>query len=529
MPLFNGNDLLAAGWPPGPWIAAMLKEAADMEARGIHDPAYALKLLRRAYPPPDPKRPLRSEPAPLTEAIAPTNPDDEANIAACRRFMNDLLRVPVVERGSLMPDACPAGAARATIPVGGAIAVRSAIIPAAHSADICCSLHATFFRADLPVARQLDALASVTRFGFGGRPEEQWVHHPVLDEPVWDNPFLRGLERHAAMHLADQGDGNHFAFLGKVTFTRDVLRRYEAAGHDDFARRIADQSGDSGEFLALVTHHGSRGLGAHVYKRGQQAALDHTGRVAQGIPDAAAWLDTTEPDGIAYWDALQYISRWTLANHHAIHDRFLRATGATAVATMSNEHNFVWQEGDLFLHGKGATPAWTDAFGRPLPGLIPLNMAAPILMVLGRQNREFLSFAPHGAGRNFSRTAIAKPYRDRKTGLPDPDLVRKAIAAATPGLDIRWFCGTPDVTESPLGYKPADQVRAQIETFGLADITAEITPLGSLMAGDPGPAPWKRRKDELSPKQLRQIEHRADRRKLKQHLLHPDEEADDPA
>jgi hypothetical protein len=72
-------------------------------------------------------------------------------------------------------------------------------------------------------------------------------------------------------------------------------------------------------------------------------------------------------------------------------------------------------------------------------------------------------------------------------------------------------------------------VRAQIETFGLADITAEITPLGSLMAGDPGPAPWKRRKDELSPKQLRQIEHRADRRKLKQHLLHPDEEADDPA
>jgi hypothetical protein len=154
-------------------------------------------------------------------------------------------------------------------------------------------------------------------------------------------------------------------------------------------------------------------------------------------------------------------------------------------------------------------------------------MAAPILMVLGRSNEDFLSFAPHGAGRNFSRTAIARPFRDRRTGQPDPELVRKAIAAATAGLDIRWFCGTPDVTESPIGYKPAQQVRSQIESFGLADITAEITPLGSLMAGDSGPAPWKRRKDELSPKQIRQIGHRADRRKQKQHLLHPEDEPDD--
>ncbi len=35
-----------------------------------------------------------------------------------------------------MPDACPAGAGEAVIPVGGAIAVKNAIIPAAHSADV---------------------------------------------------------------------------------------------------------------------------------------------------------------------------------------------------------------------------------------------------------------------------------------------------------------------------------------------------------------------------------------------------------
>ncbi len=526
MSLLNGHDLVVAGWPPGPLLEPMLKAVAAMEARGIQDRAYALKLLRRDFPPPDPLRPLRDEPAPLAEAIAATCQEDEMNIGNCRRLMHELLRVPVVERGALMPDACPAGSATATIPVGGAIAVRHAIIPSAHSADICCSLHATFFRSDLAVGPLLDALAAVTRFGPGGRPESEWVPDPVLDEPVWDNPFLRGLERHAAMHMADQGDGNHFAYLGRVRFTPQALARHADAGHDHFARALTDAAGaGDAEFLALVTHHGSRGLGAHVHLRGQKAAMAHTVRVGRGIPEAAAWLDTTEPDGAAYWDALQYVGRWTLANHKAIHRRFLERIAAAPVASLGNEHNFVWRRGDHYLHGKGATPAWRDAEGRPLPGLIPLHMAAPILIVLGRDNPDFLSFAPHGAGRNLSRTAVARPWRDRVTGRQDPKRVAAAVAAATEGLDIRWHCGLPDVTEAPFAYKPAAQVRAQIEAFGLADITAEIQPLGCLMAGDSGP---RRREEELTPKQKRQIEHRADRRKSRQHLRHAEDDDELP-
>lgn len=118
-----------------------------------------------------------------------------------------------------MPDACPAGSAVATIPVGGAIAVEGAIIPSAHSEDVCCSMYATFYRTTADVETQLDALMQSTRFGAGGRREEDWVHHPVLNEPVWENSFLKGLERYAAMHLADQGDGNHFAYLGEISFS----------------------------------------------------------------------------------------------------------------------------------------------------------------------------------------------------------------------------------------------------------------------------------------------------------------------
>lgn len=515
MPLITGKELVEAGWIPGPKFPALLMAAADYESRGIHDVPYILKLLKRDFEKDVPRLRLREDPVSFSEAIEATCELDETNIAAVRRFMGQLLRVPVIGSGAIMPDACPAGAATATIPVGGAIAVKNAILPAAHSADICCSMHASIFRCGESTSRMLDDLVASTRFGFGGRKEEDRVDHPVLHETVWSNPFLRGLEEHAAKHIADQGDGNHFAYLGKIRVTRAFVKALGDAGHDAIARSLHDAAGE--EFSVLVTHHGSRGLGAQVFARGHKAAMRETGKIADGIPDAAAWLDATTPEGQDYWEALQYVARWTKANHEAIHARFLERSGAEAVTAFGNEHNFVWKRGETFLHGKGATPAWKDESGRPLLGLIPLNMAAPILVTLGRDNEEFLSFAPHGAGRNQSRTATMREFR-KSNGDTDEKAVARAVAAATQGLDIRWYYGKPDLSESPVGYKPADQVRSQIERFGLADIAAEITPLGCIMAGDSGPAPWMRRKEELTPKQKRQMEHRADRRKDRQKI-----------
>jgi RNA-splicing ligase RtcB len=509
----TGNDLIGAGWMPGPEIGAALKKAREYESRGVTDRGYLLKLLRRDFPPCKPKIALREEPVPFGEAIEATCELDEKNIASVRRFMRELLRAPVIERGAVMPDACPAGAAPATIPVGGAIAVRNAIIPSAHSADICCSMHATFFKCDLDTSTMLDALMQSTRFGMGGRRNDALVHHPVVDEDVWDNPFLQGLEQSARIHMADQGDGNHFAYIGRLSVQEGFVSALSDAGYGTIASPLADQ----GDCFVLVTHHGSRGLGAKVYARGQKEALHQMRKTAEGIPDAAAWLDYESQEGKNYWEALQYVSRWTKANHESIHARFLEKAGASMITAFGNEHNFVWKRGDLFLHGKGATPAWKDEDGRPLLGLIPLNMAAPILIVLGRDNPEFLSFCPHGAGRNLSRTALVRPFRDEE-GEIDEKAVQRSIAETTKGLDVRWFYGKPDLSETPIGYKPAAQVREQIVKFGLADVIAEIEPLGCIMAGDSGPPPWIRRKQELTPKQLRAIGHRSDRRKERQRL-----------
>jgi tRNA-splicing ligase RtcB len=522
MSLINGTDLIDAGWQPGPEINQALEKAAEYEARGISDKKYLLKLLARDVPKSTPKLAARAQPAPLGEAIAATCELDEENIAKVRKTMDELLCMPRIIRGAIMPDACPVGGGPATIPVGGAIAVENAIIPAAHSADICCSMYATFFdAASSDVGTLLDHVMGSTRFGYGGRKPDDLVHHPVLDEDVWENKFLQGLENHARIHMADQGDGNHFAFLGKVRLDEAAIASLETAGHGEMAAQLRAH-GVPFTSHVLVTHHGSRGLGAQLYKRGQKAAEKHTNKIAKKIPKAAAWLDFDTEVGEEYWRALQYVGRWTKANHQSIHARFLERCEGERVTEFGNEHNFVWRRGQHFLHGKGATPAWNDEAGNPLLGLIPLNMASPILMVLGRDNEDYLSFCPHGAGRNVSRTATLRPFKN-KDGELDEARVAAAIAESTEGIDVRWFYGKSDLSESPIGYKSADQVKQQIQQFGLADIVAEIEPLGSIMAGDSGPAPWMRRKDELSPKQIRQIGHRAERRKTHQKLGHPDE------
>jgi tRNA-splicing ligase RtcB len=513
--IITEQDLLDAGYASGSMIGEMLARVDAHEENGVSDAKYLMKLLKREFSAPPLKLAMREKPAAFAEAIEGVTKDEKKNVEKVRKQMRDLLKVPIIQRGAVMPDACPAGMAPAVIPVGGAIAVENAIIPSAHSADVCCSMFATFYEARTEVKEEINALATATRFGPGGRHFDDLVHHPVLDEEVWENRFLKGLWERARIHLADQGDGNHFAYVGEVELSAAQITVLRRAGHVDFAQQLSggdDEEAGLKKYRVLVTHHGSRGLGAHLYKRGQTAAIKQTGRIAERIPKAAVWLDARSDEGQAYWEALQYVGRWTKANHEAIHARFLERIGGEAVAQIGNEHNFVWKRGETFLHGKGATPAWKDAEGRPLLGLIPLNMAEPILMVLGSDNEEFLSFAPHGAGRNMSRTAMKRLY-------PSAESKALAIEEGTRGLDVRWFCGGPDLSETPIAYKNAEQVRAQIEQFGLAEVVAEIKPLGCIMAGDTGPNRWRRLKEEaLTPKQKRQIQHRAERRRIKQEL-----------
>ena len=73
--------------------------------------------------------------------------------------------------------------------------------------------------------------------------------------------------------------------------------------------------------------------------------------------------------------------------------------------------------------------------------------------------------------------------------------VQELIARDAPGIDVRYFCGIPDLSELPSAYKNAASVRAQIDEFGLAEVVDTIEPYGSIMAGDwQQEAPWRIKK-----------------------------------
>jgi tRNA-splicing ligase RtcB len=455
--MITGKDLIAWGYTPGSWFKAALAYANELERDGRYSELQIRVELNGFVPIPTATIPRREKgELAFHSNIEAENDGDAENIASVNAHMEELMRVPTIKAGAVMPDACPAGSAKGTIPVGGVVACENAIHPGFHSADVCCSMAITVLPWVDP-KEVLDAGMKLTHFGPGGRSDYQegvYMDH-ALCERIIRNPITGPLMSHAVSHFGTQGDGNHFFYAGRLK--------------------------SSGQ-TALVTHHGSRGFGARVYKAGMRIAEEMTEKIAPSVPKHQAWIVADSQEGQDYWEALQICREWTKQNHFAIHNMIADATTTLCSARFWNEHNFVFQKPDgLFYHAKGATPAFPN-FSADTNGLtlIPMNMAEPILITRGLNAPNGLGFAPHGAGRNYSRT-----WHKAVVGVKMEDgATHEEATGLPPSLDARWFSGTPDTSEMPSAYKNAESVRQQIKRFGLAEIVDEVIPYGCIMAGE---------------------------------------------
>ncbi|UOQ64458.1 RtcB family protein [Hymenobacter volaticus] len=454
--MVTGKDLIALGLKPSKRFKETLEHinAHSLEGEALLTYLDTVK--------PAPEIPLLEEPVPFYENIRADTPVEQANIDFVRQSMQQLMRTPTVVAGAIMPDACPAGPL-GTIPVGGIVVVRNAIHPGMHSADICCSVMLTNLGKVNP-KRVLDTAQQITHFGPGGRsPERQFVLPAEIEAEFQANPFLNSLRslNFAREHLGTQGDGNHFLYVG-----------------------ISRNTGDT----VLVTHHGSRGVGAALYTQGMKVAERFRQVISPETNPHNAWIPSQSVEGEQYWAALQTIRKWTKQNHLCLHEAISKQLGATVQQQFWNEHNFVFRDGDLYYHAKGATPLdqkfMPDITG---PRIIPLNMAQPILIVEGTTTETNLGFAPHGAGRNLSRTR----HKYSKLNQTKEDL----FAEETRGIDARFYFNQIDISELPSAYKDAHDVKQQIMDFNLATTIDEIQPYGCIMAGDwEQDAPWRKKK-----------------------------------
>lgn len=449
--MINGKTLIDLGYKPAKWFGEVIEYANKNGLEGESLTKYVESIIPEIIEP-------YSEPLPFYKNIRAENPEEKSNVEQVLATMEVLMKTPTIVSGAVMPDACPTGAV-GQIPVGGIVAAKNAIHPAMHSADICCSVMMTNL-GHIDPKSVLDMAHSKTHFGGGGRAAPL-AFDVSLEEKIKSNQLLnnqRSLSL-AKSHLGTQGDGNHFLYVG-----------------------YSEQTGET----ILVTHHGSRGFGANLYSIGMKLAEYYRKEISPKTLKKNAWIPYDTEDGKQYWEALQIVREWTKLNHQVIHDMTVQGLKTEAVDRFWNEHNFVFKDEDLFYHAKGATPLDDKFVPDSQDGLrlVPLNMSEPILIIKGDTTENNLGFAPHGAGRDISRSKHKRNLAHKP--------VEQIFEEETEGLDVRFFSNHVDISELPSAYKNAQNVQEQMKDFGLGEVIDKVLPYGCIMAGEwDKDAPWK--------------------------------------
>jgi tRNA-splicing ligase RtcB len=362
------------------------------------------------------------------------------------------MKLPVTVAGALMPDAHPGYG----LPIGGVLATKNAIIPYGVGVDIGCRMALSIY--DIPVTHFFEndskykrELIAQTKFGAGHGFQGQYkADHEVLDSSVFNSiGIVRVLKDKASSQLGSSGGGNHFVEFGIIEFRE----KDEGLGIE------------KGNYLALLSHSGSRGLGATI--------AGHYTKLAKQIcklPQEAAnlaYLDLNTEAGQEYWLAMNLAGDYASACHDIIHAKIAKALGASVLAKVENHHNFAWKEmwfgQEVIVHRKGATPADIGVMG-----IIPGSMTAPGFLVRGKGVEQSINSASHGAGRQMSRSKANK------------EISKQAMKAVLKEHGVTLIGAGKD--EAPMVYKNIHTVMAA--QYELVDIVATFTPKMVRMADD---------------------------------------------
>ncbi len=453
----RGNDLRQLGFPEGRAIGLALAQLQRKEHKRLTQ-TEQLELLGRVLAAPTDF--LANLAWSHTAAALLPAPSRHLELVARKPYatfgaehieagavhqMETAMKLPVAIAGALMPDAHHGYG----LPIGGVLATDNAVIPYAVGVDIGCRMALSVF--DLPakyLVQRTQELSKLlldnTRFGSGRAWERgQRLDHAVLAHDAFRAvPFLKNKLDKAAEQLGTSGSGNHFVEFGLVEIT-------------DPANELGLPVG---EYVGLLSHSGSRGLGASTANHYTALAMEQCMLPAEA--KHLAWLGLDTEAGQEYWAAMNLAGDYASACHDQIHRRLAKALGEKALAKVENHHNFAWKERladgrEAIVHRKGATPA-----GAGVLGIIPGSMTAPGFIVRGRGAADSLASASHGAGRLMSRTRA-------KAELGEAD-VRKQLAAH--GVTLHGG----GLDEAPMAYKDIHQVMASQRE--LVDVLGSFTP-----------------------------------------------------
>ena len=364
--------------------------------------------------------------------------------------METAMKLPVTIAGALMPDAHQGYG----LPIGGVLATRDAVIPYGVGVDIGCRMCLTLY--DLPsdtLEKKKEDLKKmlINNTKFGQATFKKPKDHAIMERNEFSElSIVREMKDRAWQQIGSSGGGNHFVEFGIVEILSPVNEFNVAPG----------------VYVALLSHSGSRGLGANIARHYTKIAMD-TCKLPQEAKHLA-WLDLNTEAGQEYWLAMNLAGDYASACHHQIHERMAIGLRETPVAMIENHHNFAWKEKDSFgneiiVHRKGATPA-----GKGVLGIIPGSMASSGFIVRGKGMAASINSASHGAGRLMSRT---KAKQSILPGQVNKVLKEAGVELIGSGLD-----------EAPMAYKDIHQVMEYQKD--LVEVLGTFMPKIVRMCGD---------------------------------------------
>jgi tRNA-splicing ligase RtcB len=330
---------------------------------------------------------------------------------------------------ALMPD-CHLGVGAT---VGSVIPTLGAIIPAAVGVDIGCGMMAvrTQFTVDQLPARRSSLREDIERRIplSAGKYNRAVVddHTAQLVSSLEQKASQDGVDpdRYVSnwrLQLGTLGSGNHFI----------------------------EVSADEEERVWLFLHSGSRGVGNRIAQHHIKVAQSICEKSWIQLPDRdLAYLVEDTDEFAAYIRDLRWAQDFALLNRyemmHRVRQAVERWTGELVQASeeVNCHHNYTEQEHhfhkDVWLSRKGAIDA-----SRGKAGLIPGSMGTRSYVVEGRGHPMSFHSAPHGAGREYSRSAARRTF------------TRDQLRASMAGIEYRDTDAFID--EIPAAYKPIDVV-----------------------------------------------------------------------
>lgn len=316
------------------------------------------------------------------------------------RQMQNLSRSPVAyHHVALMPDGHPGMG----MPIGGVVACKDHLIPAAVGADIGCGMsihHPALFLKNVNLEELMQEISDAVPVGYKSHDAAQTftthleaLFNQMMDNQIYPEGLKNQWKQKALSQLGTLGSGNHFIEIQRAVGGTMI------APEDD---------------VAFMIHSGSRNVGKQIADFYIAKAKEYCQSIGIEETNGLDFLPAEHPWGMAYIDAMNFCLAYAKENRDRIFNNGIRPYIDKLGygywwAVKDAHHNYASLEDHfgekVWVHRKGAIFA-----GNGAPGIIPGSMTTESYTVRGLGNPESFNSASHGCGRIDGRKCWQRKY-----------------------------------------------------------------------------------------------------------------------